>query len=230
VLACLYETICWSSHHDFGPSVVQEVDAIIHNGAHVNSAYSYYQLKDANVRLRRCSLACSRMHAHVPAPLCCCSAYPQVGGTLECLRLAAAGSELMTIQYVSTVGMLPPNPGGTTMEDTVLQVATGGAAGVAMLRMLEGGHWSLLVQAEILLPTMLSLLPQCVCAQDPASLVGSGYNQTKWCGEQLVLQAQRKGLPAKVVRLGRIGGSSQTGAFNNDDMLLLQIRGKWLAI
>ena len=50
-------------------------------------------------------------------------------------------------------------------------------------------------------------------------------SQSKWVAEQLVLGAQRRGLPASVVRLGRIGGSSRTGAFNEDDFLVLFLKG-----
>jgi len=60
--------------------------------------------------------------------------------------------------------------------------------------------------------------------QDPVVL-GTGYNQSKWAGEQLVLQARRKGLQATVVRLGRIGACSRTGAFNRDDFFCLFVKG-----
>lgn len=46
-----------------------------------------------------------------------------------------------------------------------------------------------------------------------------GYGQTKWVAEQLVLEAGRRGLPLRVMRLGTISGHSQTGATNAWDLL-----------
>lgn len=46
-----------------------------------------------------------------------------VGGTLECLRLAAAGSQLIPLQYIGTMGSLPRQAGGSISEDVVLEVS-----------------------------------------------------------------------------------------------------------
>jgi len=52
---------------------------------------------------------------------------------------------------------------------------------------------------------------------DQADGVGmkGGYKQTKWVAEQLVLQAQRTGLDARIYRTTRLLGHSQTGAMQN---------------
>lgn len=52
-----------------------------------------------------------------------------------------------------------------------------------------------------------------------------GYNQTKWVAEQLIHQAQARGLPVTTYRLGSIAGSTQTGAFNDADILVRQVQG-----
>ena len=52
-----------------------------------------------------------------------------------------------------------------------------------------------------------------------------GYVQTKWVGEQLVWEAANRGLPVKVYRPSRIGGSSKTGVYNFDDLLSRFIKG-----
>ncbi|KAI0155327.1 enterobactin synthetase component F [Xylariaceae sp. FL1272] len=46
-----------------------------------------------------------------------------------------------------------------------------------------------------------------------------GYGQTKWVCEQLVLEAEKRGLPARVYRPGTISGHSITGSSNTYDLL-----------
>ncbi len=60
---------------------------------------------------------------------------------------------------------------------------------------------------------------------DPRHLLKSGYVETKWVGEQLVWEAAKRGLPVKVYRPSRIGGSSKTGISNFDDLLSRFIKG-----
>ncbi len=52
-----------------------------------------------------------------------------------------------------------------------------------------------------------------------------GYAQTKAVAEALVLQAQRRGLRARIYRPGLISGDSRTGRFNRDDLLSALIAG-----
>ncbi|KAN0065680.1 hypothetical protein ACQY0O_000810 [Thecaphora frezii] len=52
----------------------------------------------------------------------------------------------------------------------------------------------------------------------PAKLL-DGYCQTKWVAEQLVLEAARRGLPAKVIRIGTLSGHSETGSTNTYDLI-----------
>jgi amino acid adenylation domain-containing protein/thioester reductase-like protein len=58
-----------------------------------------------------------------------------------------------------------------------------------------------------------------------ADLPESGYSQSKWVAEQLVIQAKDRGLPVSIYRLGRIAGHSQTGAGNVDDLMSRMIKG-----
>jgi amino acid adenylation domain-containing protein/thioester reductase-like protein len=46
-----------------------------------------------------------------------------------------------------------------------------------------------------------------------------GYTQSKWVAEHLLYQAKQKGLPVSIYRLGRIIGSSKTGACQIKDFL-----------
>ncbi|KAI1263190.1 enterobactin synthetase component F [Xylariaceae sp. FL1019] len=46
-----------------------------------------------------------------------------------------------------------------------------------------------------------------------------GYGQTKWVCEQLILEAERRGLPARVYRPGTISGHSVTGSSNTYDLI-----------
>lgn len=59
---------------------------------------------------------------------------------------------------------------------------------------------------------------------DPSHLY-SGYDQTKWVAEQLIDRATKKGIPAAVYRLGRIGGDSTSGCANENDYCMLTIKG-----
>jgi thioester reductase-like protein len=50
------------------------------------------------------------------------------------------------------------------------------------------------------------------------------YQQSKWAAEQLVIAARSHGLATAVYRPGRIGGHSQTGRINPDDLLYRILR------
>ncbi|WP_017304217.1 amino acid adenylation domain-containing protein [Spirulina subsalsa] len=53
----------------------------------------------------------------------------------------------------------------------------------------------------------------------------NGYAQTKWVAEKLVMEAQKRGLPASIYRLNMISGNSQTGVSNVDDLLCRLLKG-----
>ncbi|KAJ3106195.1 large subunit of alpha-aminoadipate reductase [Phlyctochytrium planicorne] len=53
----------------------------------------------------------------------------------------------------------------------------------------------------------------------------SGYGQTKWVAEKLVLAAKKRGVPATIVRPGYIVGDSKTGVGNTDDFLWRLVKG-----
>lgn len=59
----------------------------------------------------------------------------------------------------------------------------------------------------------------------PDADLGGGYAQSKWVAEQLVKAAATRGLPAVIYRPATIAGHSQTGVWNNDDLLCRLIKG-----
>ena len=52
----------------------------------------------------------------------------------------------------------------------------------------------------------------------------SGYAQTKWVSEQLMLEAGRRGLQGSVVRVGYVLGDSVSGACITDDLLIRMLK------
>lgn len=58
---------------------------------------------------------------------------------------------------------------------------------------------------------------------DDVTKLQDGYGQTKWVAEQLVLEAGRRGLPARIYRPGTISGHSKSGATNAWDLLTAMI-------
>ena len=57
----------------------------------------------------------------------------------------------------------------------------------------------------------------------PAGLE-NGYAQSKWVAEELVWQAIARGVPATILRPGRVGWHSHTGALGTDDLVSRAIR------
>ncbi len=55
----------------------------------------------------------------------------------------------------------------------------------------------------------------------------SGYLQSKWVAEKLVVAAQERGLPVSVYRPGFIGGSQRTGVSNLSDMVCRMVQA-WI--
>ncbi|RUP35855.1 L-aminoadipate-semialdehyde dehydrogenase [Jimgerdemannia flammicorona] len=53
----------------------------------------------------------------------------------------------------------------------------------------------------------------------------SGYGQSKWVAEKLILQARSRGLPATIIRPGYILGDSKTGVTNTDDFIWRLMKG-----
>lgn len=54
---------------------------------------------------------------------------------------------------------------------------------------------------------------------DVPTKLQDGYSQTKWVAEQLVIEANRRGLPTRIYRPGTISGHSKSGATNAWDLL-----------
>ncbi len=66
--------------------------------------------------------------------------------------------------------------------------------------------------------------------QDPLDHGGvlyNGYSQSKWVAEKLVMAARSRGLPVCIYRPALITGSSETGAWNTDDVTCKMMRN-WI--
>lgn len=55
--------------------------------------------------------------------------------------------------------------------------------------------------------------------------LSTGYGQTKWVSEKLVMEAVQRGLSANIVRPGYVMGDSETGITNTDDFLVRMLKG-----
>ncbi|KAI8136739.1 L-aminoadipate-semialdehyde dehydrogenase [Fennellomyces sp. T-0311] len=53
----------------------------------------------------------------------------------------------------------------------------------------------------------------------------TGYGQSKWVAEKLILEARKRGMPATIVRPGYILGDSKSGVTNADDFIWRLIKG-----
>ncbi|KAL2911337.1 large subunit of alpha-aminoadipate reductase [Polyrhizophydium stewartii] len=61
--------------------------------------------------------------------------------------------------------------------------------------------------------------------EDSRAGLRSGYGQTKWVAEKLVMRARGRGVPATIVRPGYIVGDSVSGVTNTDDFLWRLVKG-----
>ncbi len=59
--------------------------------------------------------------------------------------------------------------------------------------------------------------------EPPNAHLKGGYKQSKWVAEGLVLEAQKRGLPCCIYRLGRVMGDSKTGITQNLNDLLISM-------
>lgn len=57
----------------------------------------------------------------------------------------------------------------------------------------------------------------------------NGYERSKWVAEALIKQAINQGIPATIVRLGRISGHSSRGVSAESDMIVRLIQGSLMA-
>ena len=61
--------------------------------------------------------------------------------------------------------------------------------------------------------------------QVPDANLKGGYKQSKWVAEKLIIEAQKRGLPGGIYRLGRVMGHSKTGITQNlNDLLISMIK------
>lgn len=55
--------------------------------------------------------------------------------------------------------------------------------------------------------------------------LGTGYGQSKWVAEKLIMEAGKKGLSGWIVRPGYVMGDSQTAVTNTDDFIWRMVKG-----
>lgn len=55
--------------------------------------------------------------------------------------------------------------------------------------------------------------------------LGSGYGQTKWVSEKLIMEAVQRGLDGRIIRSGYVMGDQKTGVSNTDDFLVRMLKG-----
>ncbi|GAB7363015.1 hypothetical protein MBLNU230_g3309t1 [Neophaeotheca triangularis] len=55
--------------------------------------------------------------------------------------------------------------------------------------------------------------------------LGSGYGQSKWVSEKLIMEAVQRGLDGRVIRSGYVMGDQKTGVSNTDDFLVRMLKG-----
>ncbi len=80
-------------------------------------------------------------------------------------------------------------------------------------------------------PHYISMLSEDEKVQEKDDLEGSrtglksGYGQTKWVSEKLLMTVASRGVPVSIIRPGYIVGDSTTGVTNTDDFLIRLIKG-----
>ncbi|KAJ1919408.1 large subunit of alpha-aminoadipate reductase [Mycoemilia scoparia] len=140
--------------------LVQEVDAIVHNGALVHWVYPYKKLRGPNVL-----------------------------GTIEAIKLSAAGNTPKPLVFVSSTSAL----------DTPYYV-----------RMCENNQVG---------------VPESDDLSGSEHGLRSGYGQSKWVAEKLLMEARKRGLPVTIVRPGYVVGDSRSGVTNTDDFIWRLVKG-----
>ncbi|KAJ9078194.1 large subunit of alpha-aminoadipate reductase [Entomophthora muscae] len=147
--------------------LVEQVDAIVHNGAQVHWVYPYAKLRNANVL-----------------------------GTVEVLSLALAQpNATKSVHFVSSTSVLDTQH-YVNMSERLLNEGNS-LLGVPEWDDLEGSRTGL----------------------------GSGYGQSKWVSERLMMSAGACGVPTTIIRPGYIVGDSSTGVSVSDDFLWRLVKG-----
>lgn len=99
----------------------------------------------------------------------------------------------------------------------------GGTREILRLACLAGATVHHVSTNGVLLPSTEGWSEDTIIDVDDVTKLQDGYGQTKWVAEQLVLEASRRGLPARIYRPGTISGHSKSGATNAWDLLTAMI-------
>ncbi|KAG0016980.1 hypothetical protein BGZ80_008719 [Entomortierella chlamydospora] len=94
---------------------------------------------------------------------------------------------------------------------------------VSSASVLETAHYYAL--SEALAKTKHQGVPETDDLEGSRYGLHSGYCQSKWVAEKLVMAANKNGLPATIIRPGYIVGHTRTGVTNTSDILWRLIKG-----
>ncbi|KAJ1652052.1 large subunit of alpha-aminoadipate reductase [Dispira simplex] len=167
--------------------LAKAVDVVIHNGALVHWVYPYAKLRAPNVL-----------------------------GTLEALRLAAA-DHIKPLHFVSSTSVL----------DTDYYIQLGEFPDDEAVMRRRASQDESVIAAQVrphAVPTGASVLESDDLEGSRTGL-RSGYGQSKWVAEKLLFEARARGYPCTIIRPGYIVGDTQTGVTNTDDFLWRLVKG-----
>ncbi|KAF9955515.1 hypothetical protein BGZ72_003654 [Mortierella alpina] len=94
---------------------------------------------------------------------------------------------------------------------------------VSSTSVLETAHYRKL--SDVLAQTGTRGIPETDDLEGARQGLHSGYGQSKWVAEKLVMASNKNGLPATIIRPGYIVGHTRTGVTNTGDIIWRLIKG-----
>ncbi|KAJ1991095.1 large subunit of alpha-aminoadipate reductase [Dimargaris cristalligena] len=172
------------------------VDVIVHNGALVHWVYPYEKLRAPNVLGTLAAIELATTNHLKPLHFVSSTSVLDTDHYVQLGEFKEEETFATSESASSTTPSTPTTPTSTrTRQVTSAQPAPGSS--VLESDDLEGSRYEL----------------------------RSGYGQSKWVAEKLLLQARARGYPCTIIRPGYIVGASQTGVTNTDDFLWRLVKG-----
>ncbi|EST07660.1 AMP-binding enzyme C-terminal domain protein [Kalmanozyma brasiliensis GHG001] len=125
-----------------------------------------------------------------------------VGSTICAIKLCNAGKKAKTLTFVSSTSALDTDH-YIHLSDSILHGQDPAQAG----------------------PDALHGVPETDDIEANAKGLTTGYGQSKWVAEKLIMIAASRGLKASIVRPGYVVGDSTTAVTNTDDFLWRLVKG-----